>query len=120
MAGTRRRRPPRPGALNDLPPLKIIRQIVLLQSIYYISALLLILFTALVAGKRFNLDLLFSWRSIRGDTTVGWMLGVVWLLNGGVGYVWISLSLSQLSALTNSESSHFRLSIESDSRMHDG
>ncbi len=82
----RRRRPPRAGALTDLPPLKILRQIVLLQSAYYICATILILFTTLVAGKVFTFDLILSWRSIRGDTTVGWTLGLCWMLNSVLGY----------------------------------
>ena len=77
----RRRRPPRAGALTDLPPLKILTQIVILQATYYLFAAILILFTVLVAGQKFTLDLIFDWRSLRGDTTVGWMLGLVWILN---------------------------------------
>jgi len=83
----RRRRPPRPGALTELPPLKILKQILILQSIWYGVATGLILFTALVAGRHFSLDMVFSWRTLRGDTTVGWMLGFVWLLNSFIGYV---------------------------------
>lgn len=82
----RRRRPPRAGALTDLPPLKILRQIVLLQSAYYLCATVLILFTTLVAGKKFEIDLILSWRSLRGDTTVGWTLGLCWMLNSFLGY----------------------------------
>jgi hypothetical protein len=89
----RRRRPPRPGALTELPPLKILSQIVLLQVVWYTVGTLLILFTALVAGKKFNFDLVLSWRILRGDTTVGWMLGLVWLLNSVVGFVSFSTSL---------------------------
>lgn len=81
-----RRRPPRPGALTELPPLKILTQILLLQTIFYISATILILFSALVAGKHFSLDLVLNWKSLRGDTTVGWMLGLVWLMNSLIGY----------------------------------
>ena len=81
----RRRKPPRAGALSDLPPLKIIRSIVLLQLVYYFSASVLILFTALVAGQKFSPNLIFDWKSIRGDNTIGWTLGVVWLL---VGFIW--------------------------------
>lgn len=76
-----RKRLRRPGALADLQPLRIATQIVVLQVAYYVGAAVLVVFTALVAGKELNLDLLFSWRSLRGDTTVGWMLGLVWLLN---------------------------------------
>ncbi|TID14028.1 Integral membrane protein SYS1-related protein [Venturia nashicola] len=74
-------RPRRPGALADLNPLRIFTQIILLQVSYYVGAAILIVFTALVAGKELRLDLLLSWRTLRGDTTVGWMLGLVWILN---------------------------------------
>jgi hypothetical protein len=29
---------------------------------------------------------------LRGDTTVGWMLGLVWLLNSFIGYAALSTS----------------------------
>ncbi|TVY19146.1 Protein SYS1 [Lachnellula arida] len=83
----RRAVPPRPGALTELPPLKILSQIALLQTIWYSAATALILFTVLVAGKSFSIDLVLSWRSLRGDTTVGWMLGLVWLLNSLFGVI---------------------------------
>src|SRR5271163_1575192 len=97
----RRRRPPRPGALTELPPLKIFSQIVLLQVIWYIAATALILFTALIAGKSFSFDMVLSWRSLGRDTPVGWMLGLVWLLSSLIGYA--ALSTSALTrALTGS------------------
>lgn len=80
-----RRRPPRAGALTELPPLKIVSKILLLQAAYYIGATVLILFTTLVAGKKFSIDLILSWRSIRGDNTVGWTLGFAWMLNSVFG-----------------------------------
>jgi hypothetical protein len=83
----RRRRPPRPGALADLAPLRILSKILLLQASYYICAAILIVFTVLVAGKDINLDLLLNWRTLRADTTVGWMLGLVWLLNSLIRYI---------------------------------
>ncbi len=76
----RRRKPPRAGALSDLPPLKIIRSIVLLQLAYYLIATILICFTALAVGHNLSLALIFDWRTVRGDNTVGWLLGIVWLL----------------------------------------
>ena len=83
----RRRRPPRAGALQDLSPLKILGQIAMLQAAYYVVATVLIVFTTLVAGKRFSLDLILSWRSLRGDTTVGWTLGLCWMMDSLLGYV---------------------------------
>lgn len=77
----RRRGPPRPGALADLSPTRIVSQILLLQLAYYACAAVLIVFTALVAGEEVHIDLLFDWRTLRGDTTVGWTLGLVWVLN---------------------------------------
>ena len=83
----RRRRPPRAGALSDLAPLKIVRRIILLQTTYYLGATVLIVFMALVAGQTFTVDLIFNWRNLRGDTTRGWMLALVWMLDGLVGSV---------------------------------
>jgi protein SYS1 len=81
----RRGRPPRAGAVNELSPLKILGQIVILQTIYYVTGAMLILFTSLVFGKNFNLGLVLDWRSLRGDTTVGWTLGLCWMLDALVG-----------------------------------
>lgn len=86
----RRRRPPRPGALSELPPLKILSQIAALQGLYYAAALVLMLFTALVAGSKFSIDLIFGWDAVRGDTTQGWLMGFIWVLDGGV-LMWVSL-----------------------------
>jgi len=91
----RRRRPPRPGALTELPPLKILSQIVLLQVVFYASGIALILFTALVAGTGFSFDLVFGWKSLRGDTTKGWMLGLVWMLNSFLGVIALLLIISR-------------------------
>ncbi|KAH8727115.1 integral membrane protein S linking to the trans Golgi network-domain-containing protein [Phaeosphaeriaceae sp. PMI808] len=91
----RRRRPPRPGALADLSPTRILAQIVLLQLAYYACAAVLIVFTAIVAGKEVSTDLLFNWRSLRGDTTVGWTLGLVWVLNGLICAVFILLLIAR-------------------------
>ncbi|RMZ81424.1 hypothetical protein DV738_g2331, partial [Chaetothyriales sp. CBS 135597] len=79
---SRRRRPPRAGALTELPPLRILRSIVLLQLFYYTAATILIAFTVLVLGHRFDFGLIFDWRRIRGDITSGWLVGAVWLLTG--------------------------------------
>ncbi|KAF2201892.1 hypothetical protein GQ43DRAFT_370333 [Delitschia confertaspora ATCC 74209] len=91
----RRRRPPRPGALADLSPTRILTQITLLQVLYYACAAILITFTALVAGKQVEVDLLLSWQSLRGDTTVGWTLGLVWLLNSLICVVFILLLIAR-------------------------
>ncbi|MCJ1404714.1 hypothetical protein MMC11_007940 [Xylographa trunciseda] len=90
-----RRRPPRAGALADLPPLKILSQIVMLQAAWYVVATVMILFTSLVAGKVFSLDLVLSWRSLRGDTTVGWTLGLCWLLDSLVLVILLLLLVSR-------------------------
>ncbi|KAB8228325.1 integral membrane protein S linking to the trans Golgi network-domain-containing protein [Aspergillus alliaceus] len=84
-----RRRPPPGRARTDLPPLKIVRKIVILQLAYYVSATALILFTTLVYGTQFSLDLVLSWDSLRGDTTLGWMLGLVWMLNSLAGIIFL-------------------------------
>lgn len=80
----RRRRPPRSGALTELPPLKILGQIAALQTLYYSLSIILMLFTALVSGRDFSMDLVFGWSAVRGDTTQGWLTAFIWALDGGV------------------------------------
>ncbi|KAL4906157.1 integral membrane protein S linking to the trans Golgi network-domain-containing protein [Aspergillus multicolor] len=89
-----RRRPPA-GARTDLPPLKIIRKILLLQAAYYFTATVLILFTTLVYGTAFSFDLVLSWNALRGDTTLGWMLGFVWMLNSFLCVIFLLLLVSR-------------------------
>ncbi|TKA75096.1 hypothetical protein B0A49_03359 [Cryomyces minteri] len=91
----RRRRPPRPGALADLSPLRILTQIIILQVLYYACAAVLILFTALVAGKDVSLDLLLSWRPLRGDVTVGWMLGLCWMMDSLICVIFLLLLVAR-------------------------
>ncbi|OOF96640.1 hypothetical protein ASPCADRAFT_145312 [Aspergillus carbonarius ITEM 5010] len=90
-----RRRPPRGGSRTELPPLKIVRKILLLQLAYYVTATALILFTTVVYGTPFSLDLVFSWNAVRGDTTIGWMLGLVWILSSGIGVIFLLLLVSR-------------------------
>ena len=80
------RRSARPGALSSLSPVKILTQIVILQSAFYAIATALILFTILTAGRPFSLDLVLNWRSLRGDTAAGWTLGLCWGLTSLAGY----------------------------------
>lgn len=87
----RRRRPPRAGALTELPPLKIAAQIAVLQCLYYAGAFLMLVFATLVAGHRFGMDLVFGWDVVRGDTTQGWIVAFIWLLNGGL-FMFVFLS----------------------------
>jgi len=105
----RRRRPPRPGALADLSPTRILAQIVLLQLAYYACAAVLIVFTAIVAGKEVSLDLLLSWRSLRGDTTVGWTLGLVWVLNS---LTWYALHVSHQPVATDQSQCHIHTAFD--------
>ncbi|CAI7609198.1 unnamed protein product [Penicillium pancosmium] len=92
MAG-RRRLPA--GSRTELPPLKIIRKILLLQVAYYAGATVLILFTTVVYGTPFSLNLVFGWDYLRGDTTVGWMLGLVWMLNCFISVIFLLLFVSR-------------------------
>lgn len=80
----RRRKPPRAGALAELAPLKIAGQIATLQAIYYFAALVLIIFMALVSGTGFSWTLVFGWEGLRGDTTHGWLMSFIFLLDGGL------------------------------------
>ncbi|KAK5995510.1 Protein SYS1 [Cladobotryum mycophilum] len=62
----------------------IAAQILTLQALYYAAALVLLLFTTLVAGMPFSLDLLLGWERVRGDTTTGWLVAFIWILDGGL------------------------------------
>ncbi len=83
----------RPGALLELSPWKIAKQIAALQAIYYVTAVILIFFTCVVMGTQFSLDLVLGWDALRGDTTTGWMLGFVWCGDAFVEYVFSFLDL---------------------------
>ncbi|KAI0427574.1 integral membrane protein S linking to the trans Golgi network-domain-containing protein [Xylaria sp. FL1042] len=91
----RRRRPPRSGAIAELPPLRILGQIAALQGIYYAVALVLMLFTSLVMGLQFSLDFVFGWASLRGDNTQGWLIGFVWLCCAGAIVVALVVLISR-------------------------
>lgn len=87
----RRRRPPRPGALADLSPSRILKQIALLQFFYYGVAIVLIVFTTFVAGRHPNAEAILDWRELRGDVTTGWTLALCWLLGSLITYVVLML-----------------------------
>lgn len=80
----RRRRPRRSGALGELPPLKILAQIAIVQAILYASLTALMFFTERVSGRDFSFNLVFGWSGIRGDTTEGWLTAFVWILAAGL------------------------------------
>jgi hypothetical protein len=83
----RRRRPPRPGALADLSPSRILKQIALLQFFYYGVAIVLIVFTTFVAGRHPDAKAILDWRELRGDVTTGWTLALCWLLGSLITYI---------------------------------
>ncbi|KAF2717395.1 hypothetical protein K431DRAFT_193604, partial [Polychaeton citri CBS 116435] len=90
-----RRRPPRPGALADLAPLRILTQIALLQLFYYAIAALLIVFTTFVAGQKPSLALVLDWHQVRGDVTTGWTLALCWMLDALVTVIPILLLIAR-------------------------
>lgn len=76
----RRRRPRRSGALGELPPLKILSQIVLVQAILYVSLTALLFFAERISGRPFSFGLVFGWNGIRGDTTEGLVTAFIFVL----------------------------------------
>ena len=91
----RRRKPTRPGALADLSPLRIVKQIALLQVLFYLCAATLIIFTTLVAGKPVSLDLLFGWEALRSDVTTGWTLALCWMFDALICVIFILLFIAR-------------------------
>ena len=79
----KRRAPTRARVPNSLAPLRILKQIAILQTVFYLSATLLILFTVLVAGHTFSAGMVLgSSTAVRGDTALGLTMGLLWLLSG--------------------------------------
>lgn len=91
----RRRRPPRPGALADLSPSRILKQIALLQFFYYGVAIVLIVFTTFVAGRHPDTKAILDWRELRGDVTTGWTLALCWLLGSLITVIPILLLIAR-------------------------
>ncbi|EPS40231.1 hypothetical protein H072_5953 [Dactylellina haptotyla CBS 200.50] len=77
----RRRRVRPASALESLPPLWILSQILILQTAFYAVAAVLFLFTSLVLGSSFSLNLVFSWVPLQADNAAGWTLAMVWICN---------------------------------------
>lgn len=64
-----------------LAPRRLFVQILELQLCYYAIGLVLITFTLVVSGIPFEFDYVFSWKPVRADTTLGWVLSLIWLLD---------------------------------------
>ncbi|KAK6540341.1 hypothetical protein TWF694_009144 [Orbilia ellipsospora] len=77
----RRRRIRPASALESLSPVWILSQILILQTAFYSVAAVLFLFTSLVLGSAFSLDLVFSWVPLQADNAAGWTLAMVWVCN---------------------------------------
>lgn len=67
--------------VDALAPARLFKQIVLMQLFYYCIGLILIAFTYVISGHDFNLYVVFSWEPVRFDTTMGWTLSLLWLLD---------------------------------------
>lgn len=79
----KRRTAIRARAPNSLAPVRILKQIAILQITYYLAATLLILFTMLVAGHSFSAQMVLgSSTAVRGDTALGLTMGLLWLVSG--------------------------------------
>lgn len=60
---------------------RLLKQIMALQIIYYVMALVLICFSYIVGGENFSFRTILSWEPVRFDTTWGWTLCMLWLLD---------------------------------------
>ncbi|KAK9466695.1 integral membrane protein S linking to the trans Golgi network-domain-containing protein [Lipomyces arxii] len=92
LDSARRRRIRRPSTRGDsLAPGRLFIQIIVLQTLYYLTAAVFILFTCLVAGTKFTPDLVFSWRSLQIDNTVGWTVCLVWFLSAVFDVLYLTM-----------------------------
>lgn len=64
-----------------LAPRRLFVQIVELQAVYYALGLIMISFTLVVMGLPWHARYIFSWEEIRPDTTLGWTLAMLWLMD---------------------------------------
>lgn len=67
--------------MDSLSPSKLFQQILLMQGVFYFIGTILISFTYIMSGQPFTFWLVFSWEPIRFDTTMGWTLAMLWLLD---------------------------------------
>jgi protein SYS1 len=78
-----RKRPNRPPInINIYSPRRLFTQIVIIQSLYYLSSFILTFFTSTLSGHPFTLDWIWDWRGVRVDNVLGWTVGLLWVLNG--------------------------------------
>ncbi|KAG5360525.1 Protein SYS1 [Yarrowia sp. B02] len=66
---------------EQLTPLSLLKQILLLQTIYYTIIVILVGFSCWVSGDAFHLGLIFDWHSVHYDTTIGWTISMLWLID---------------------------------------
>lgn len=66
---------------EQLTPLNLLKQICLLQTIYYTIIFILVAFSCSVSGDPFSVGLIFDWHSVRYDTTIGWTISMLWLID---------------------------------------
>lgn len=66
---------------SNTSPLRILLQILLLQSFYYLSAFIIFYLVAQLNGYEFSVAWVFSWELVEPDNTMGLMLFFLWLFD---------------------------------------
>lgn len=64
-----------------LAPRRLALQIVQLQAFYYAIGLVLVTFTLIVLGLQWHAHYVFSWEDVRSDTSLGWLLALLWIMD---------------------------------------
>lgn len=64
-----------------LAPKRLFTQIVTLQLAYYLLGLVMITFAVLILGLKWEPHYIFSWVDVRADTSLGWLLALLWLMD---------------------------------------
>lgn len=64
-----------------LAPRRLALQIVQLQAFYYAIGLVLVTFTLIVLGLHWHARYVFSWEEVRSDTSLGWLLALLWIMD---------------------------------------
>lgn len=79
------------GHFNDINnPTRLLLQIVLLQSFYYLTALIVFYLASSINGYDFNLDFIFLWELVTPENAMGLFLFALWLLNSLICVVFVT------------------------------
>lgn len=64
-----------------MAPRRLFWQIIQMQAAFYGMGLVMVSFVLAVFGRKWDPSYIFSWEHVRADTSMGWTLALLWLLD---------------------------------------